>query len=389
MGLLITLFITLMLVFYPLGEITRIPIGEAAISFIDIGVFLLVSVWIFRKIAHKAKIKGELLKPISIFICALLISLFFNFRNLTINEFFISFLYLVRWIFYSLIYFVVKDFSKSFKNYLPYFLKISGLLVIVIGFIFYLFYPDLRNLRYLGWDEHLYRNFSSFLDPNFAGVFFVLFFVLVSSSLNMNKLKSKFWWFDIILSFLSVISILITFSRSAYITFVVAVLSLAILKKQLKFILLIILFMFVLILLPNFTLKSEGTNLLREASGKARIDSIRNALTIFKDNPILGVGFDSYRYAQRRYGFVKEDKMLVHSAAGTDNSYLFIMATTGAIGFLFFTYFLFNLFKFSVGSNILLVSLIAVCVDSFFINSLFYSPIMLWVWILAGLRENT
>ena len=389
MGLLTPLFITLLLVFYPLMEITRIPIGDAAVTFIDFAVVFISFIWIVKKTIERKKPKGILIKPISFFIAILFLSLLINFNKLTLPQFFVSFLYFVRWIAYAVIYLVVKDLDVNFKKYLPFLLKISGTLVMIIGFFLYFFYPDLRNLRYLGWDEHLYRNFSSFLDPNFAGIFYVLYFVLISDSFNFKKIKSKWQIINLVLIILSIMSVLTTFSRSAYIAFVIAVLSFVVLKKEIKFLLFILVFSIGLFLLPSFSLKSEGTNLMRTASGKARIDSIKNALTIFKDSPILGVGFDSYRYAQRRYGFINESKMLIHSAAGTDNSFLFVLATSGLIGFFSFVYLLYNLFKFSLSSTVLLISLIALCVDSLFLNSLFYSPLMLWMWILFGLKENS
>lgn len=389
MGLLTTLFITLLLVFYPLGEITRIPIGDSAITFIDVAVISLGLIWILKFIAKKRKIKGRLINPISIFVFVLFLSLIYNFKRLTLYQFMASFLYLARWIFYSLVYLVVKDIDINVKKYIPILLKASGALIILIGFAFYFLYPDLRNLRYLGWDEHLYRNFSSFLDPNFAGIFYVLYFVFIFDSFNWEKIRSKSQLFNSSLIMLSIVSVLTTFSRSAYISFIVAVLSFAIVKKQIKHLFVILLFIIGIFLFSNFTLRSEGTNIVREASGKARVDSMKNAFTIFKDNPIIGVGFDSYRYAQRRYGFIDENKMLIHSAAGTDNSFLFILATSGIIGFLAFIYLLYNLFNFSIKSPSLFISLIVLCVDSLFLNSLFYPSLMLWVWILAGLKENS
>ncbi|HKC14643.1 MAG TPA: O-antigen ligase family protein, partial [Patescibacteria group bacterium] len=195
---------------------------------------------------------------------------------------------------------------------------------------------------------------------------------------------------------LSLVSILLTFSRSAYIMFFVGVLSLMSIKKQRKLFFLIVIFSVGIFLTSKMVFKSEGTNLLRTASGNARLDSIGNAVVIFKDNPIFGVGFNSYRYAQKRYGFINEDKRLIHSGAGTDNSFLFILATTGIVGFLGFLYLLYKIFNLAnrmIKKNqyalILFVSILSLGVNSFFVNSLFFPSLMLWVWILAGLTEST
>ena len=55
-------------------------------------------------------------------------------------------------------------------------LLFSGLVIVGLGFVQYFFYLGLRNLYYLGWDEHLSFIFQ-LLDPNFAGAFPALFFI--------------------------------------------------------------------------------------------------------------------------------------------------------------------------------------------------------------------
>lgn len=395
MGLLRVLFITLLLVFYPLGEITRITFGEAAVTLIDITTGLIVFVWLFTKISSGEKLCGKLLKPIVIFISILALSLIFNSTKLNPTQIAVSASYILRWGMYASMYFVVKDLDFNFKKGLPYFMLASGFLIIIGGFIQYFIYPDLRNLYYLGWDEHLYRMFSSFLDPNFAGAFFVLYFLFVLVFFQKIKLKN-YRYVLITILILSLVSILLTFSRSAYIMFFVGVLSLMSIKKQRKLFFLIVIFSVGIFLTSKMVFKSEGTNLLRTASGNARLDSIGNAVVIFKDNPIFGVGFNSYRYAQKRYGFINEDKRLIHSGAGTDNSFLFILATTGIVGFLGFLYLLYKIFNLAnrmIKKNqyalILFVSILSLGVNSFFVNSLFFPSLMLWVWILAGLTEST
>src|SRR5258708_8063067 len=289
MGLLRVLFITLLLVFYPLGEITRITFGEAAVTLIDITTGLIVFVWLFTKISSGEKLCGKLLKPIVIFISILALSLIFNSTKLNRTQIAVSASYILRWGMYASMYFVVKDLDFNFKKGLPYFMLASGFLIIIGGFIQYFIYPDLRNLYYLGWDEHLYRMFSSFLDPNFAGAFFVLYFLFVLVFFQKIKLKN-YRYVLITILILSLVSILLTFSRSAYIMFFVGVLSLMSIKKQRKLFFLIVIFSVGIFLTSKMVFKSEGTNLLRTASGNARLDSIGNAVVIFKDNPIFGVG---------------------------------------------------------------------------------------------------
>lgn len=142
-------------------------------------------------------------------------------------------------------------------------------------------------------------------------------------------------------------------------------------------------------------LRSEGTNLLRITSTEARIPTALNSITIFKNNPVLGVGFNAYGFAAEKYGFLKVSNYPNHAAAGTDNSFLFILATTGVVGFLSYIFLWFKIFlsvkdgirKKNIFSYVLLASSVALFFDSLFVNSLFYVFIMLWIWIIVGLSE--
>lgn len=379
MDVLKKLLFTLLVIAFPLGEIARITINEIALTLVDIGVALVILTWFVLK---KKFPKSKLSRSILIFIGVLILSLILNFGRLSLTEFSISFLYLLRWVFYTALYFVVLDLAKC-KNLIKNWMVIGGLIIVIGGFIQYFLYPDLRNLYYLGWDEHLYRLFSSFLDPNFAGTFFVLYFLFILDNLLIKKenlvLKC--------IALATLIAIVLTFSRSTYIMLVIGIITFLILKgKHILGLIISTIFILSVFLTSIFVLKSEGTNLLRTASGEARIDSINKAITIIKDYPIFGVGFNSYRYAQRDYGFVDEQKMLIHSAAGTDNSFLFILATSGIVGFAAFIYLWFKIF--SIKNSLVLASSVALFVNSFFINSLFYPFIMLWMWILIALKEN-
>ena len=402
MDLLKKIFIVSLLIFYPLGEIARFTFSDAAITFNDIGVVLVVTIWILFRILKRKRVTGRFVKPISVFVGISILSLVVNLNNLTPEEGLISALYLIRWIFYALLIFVVKEFDEKFKKKIIHLMLVGGGLIILGGFLQYFLYPDLRNLYYAGWDGHLYRMFSSFLDPNFAGSFFTLYFILALGfyfpargwSAFGGKTKQKIM---IAVLALSVMAILLTFSRGAFVMFFAGSFTFLVLQKQKKLIAgLLLLFVLSFILVSKTGLQSEGTNLLRTASGEARADSLKNAITIFKDHPVFGVGFNSYRYAQRSYGFINEEKLPIHSGAGTDNSFLFVLATTGVVGFIAFLFLIYKILALSfvsVGKNpialVLFVSLTSLLFNSLFINTLFYPPIMLWMWILIGLTENT
>src|SRR3989344_1715561 len=240
MGLLKIIFVISLLLF-PFGEITRFEFGNGvAITLNDIGVGLMVIAWLILTTLNKKYKNSFLIKPILIFTGIGFISLLINLRLLNLSEFLISFLYLIRWIFYAGIFFVVDGFDDKFKRKVPFFMMLSGTIIVFAGFIQYFMYPALRNLMYLGWDEHLYRMFSTFLDPNFLGAFLVLNFLLILGLfLHYSKDSRKLVIFGL-LGALNLIAVFLTYSRSALIMLFVSILTFLILKKKIKTIFILI-----------------------------------------------------------------------------------------------------------------------------------------------------
>ena len=118
----------------------------------------------------------------------------------------------------------------------------------------------------------------------------------------------------------------------------------------------------------------------------------KNALTVFKDHPLFGVGFNTYRFAQGRYGFFSPGDFGGHSGAGTDSSLLLIAATTGIFGSTFYIFLLISILQLFVkkaGSHFLHLASIAtflgLIIHSQFVNSLFFPQIMLLFWFIVGL----
>lgn len=379
--------IVLLILSLVFGQIVRIPLPGVAGAFvtpIDFLVILLLPFWV------SSFSRSKLAAPIMAFFLLGLFSLLLNSKNLTFLELFTSLLYSVRFFILAGIYFTIRRFDVKTKEKLLYWLAGCGVVVVILGLIQYFLYPDLRNLYYAGWDEHLYRVFSTFLDPNFAGTFFVLVFVLLLGLTFREKAKVRRMLFSIGL-LLTFISILLTYSRSAFIMFVVSVsILLLFCKKRIILSMLLALFVLGIVLLPK-SLPSEGVKLNRTASITARQDSAQKAVVIFRDNPFFGVGFNAYKFAQMRYGFLKDPN--IHSGAGTDNSFLFVLATTGIVGILAFIYLWYRViwiaFKNqSLTSYIIIASSVGLLINSFFINSLFYESIIVWMWIMVGIRER-
>jgi len=405
MGLLKIIFIVFLGLF-PLGELIRFDLGNFSIKPIDIAAILLFVVWVpqaFKK-WKKNIISNNLFIPIILLAATMCISLLLNIKNFSGNEIFVAFSYILRWILYASLIFIVKSFQVKFKEKIIYLLLSIGAVIIFLGFTQHFFYTSLRNLYYLGWDEHMYRMFSTFLDPNFAGSFFVLYLIFLAGLL-LNSLKNKISqvWFIGLISIFTLVSVYLTYSRSALIMLIVSAFIFLTSAKKIKWLVLIICVSVLFILTSSKNFYIENINLFRIVSAEARIDSAKVAIEIIKNNLFFGVGFNTYRYAQVKYGFRNAvGSAESHADAGTDNSFLFIFATTGIIGLIFYLNLLWVILKKSYLNYkqhkdkdiqkyiglVVLASVGGIIIDSFFVNSLFYSFVMIWIWILLGLIEK-
>lgn len=388
--------IYLLLIVFPILEIGKISFSNGvSLSINDALVGIIFVFFLTLLVFKKINLKGQLKSPIFLFFIAGFFSLVINLFNFNLSQIMVSSLYLLRWISYSFIYFSIIQSSKKTKKKISNLLFVSGLVVLFFGFIQYVFYQDLKNLFYLGWDEHLYRLFGGFFDPNFAGIFLSLFAVYVLGFLLKEKRFNVKIFYSFVILF-SLLAIVLTYSRTALLTLAVCVLTFLFLSKKIKLFFVFFFSLVFFIAISPKAFQTEGTNLFRTASSYQRLESMNNAIEIFKKNPVLGVGFNTYRYSQNKYGYLTDIKWEIsHSGAGVENSYLFILATTGILGALVYINLLRKIFisarktKDDIGKNVLISSLFGLLASALFINSLLYPPLMLWTWFLVGVTESS
>jgi O-antigen ligase len=395
------------LVLFPFGQLNRLPVyllcnnklclfksPEIRLYLTDIVMFLLISSWvIWRFLLIKKKYRlPPLAKPIFLFSLIAMISLMFNSPRLSIREIFISGLYLLRWCVYAGLYFVLFDLKNHFK-YLKWsnmtnFLVVIGTMTAIFGLVQYLIWPDIGFLEVFGYDPHYFRLVGTFFDPGFIGIILVLTLILI---VTLNWKKIGFFKLQNLpahcLLFTVYCSLALTYSRSSYLAYLVGMGVIAFIKRAPRFFL-IILFIgaLTLFLLPRRS-GGEGIRLERTRTVQARVGSWRNALIISRDHPLLGVGFNAYRYAQRDYGFLKERWQESNAGAGADSSFLFVLATTGILGFFTYLWIWMKSLISNYSSVVIFSSIIAIFIHSFFLNSLFYPWVMAWIWILLA-KEN-
>jgi len=383
---LITILFFLFLVLFPFGQLTKLPLSflnlpEVHLYLTDIVLFFLLLSWlIWRFFINKRKYKAPFLtKPILLFSSLALISLFVNSFRFSGLEVLVSSLYLVRWVVYAGLYFILVDLKNEFKRNLSCYLLIIGSFMAVFGLIQYFLWPNLKALEVLQYDPHFYRVAGTFLDPGFTGLILALTLILLTV-FSWQK-KNKRWW--LLWPFLFV-TLLLTYSRASWLAFLVGIGIVLFYKRAFKFFFLVI----VLLGLSWFFIpqpSGEGGKLGRTYSIEARLENYQEAFSIFKKHPLLGVGFNTYRYTQRDYNLLsKEEWQTSQSAAGADSSLLFILATTGILGFLSYLWLYFKALRGSK-SLLIIASIIAMIIHSFFLNSLFYPWVMAWFWVLLAI----
>ncbi len=312
------LLLYLLLITIPLGQLGRLPFGGENVNLYlpDILIPLIIFVWLGYALAIRKKLElPPLTNFIFLFAFVALISLINGKRFIGLGEFAVSAMYLIRWTLYAGIYFVVYDLTKRFtiNDFRPKvagsarqftnLLIFSGVVLALAGFVQLAVLPDFTKLDpSLGWDPHKNRLASTFMDPNFCGAYLVLTLVLIFSEVlhkGIKGLKGLKLGTGIAIVF---VALILTFSRSAWLMFAVSMGVLGILKSRKLLILALVAFLAAYVLVPRVQTRVAG-GVDPDDSASARIVSWKATLEIVKEHPLIGVGFNTFRYAQARQGF--------------------------------------------------------------------------------------
>ncbi|OGD09974.1 hypothetical protein A2397_00335 [Candidatus Amesbacteria bacterium RIFOXYB1_FULL_44_23] len=356
------LMVWLLVFGFLLGNLIKVPIitPEIKVSALDIAVITALATTLLK--SKKFDIfKLPLVKPFLVFGLIALVSLLLSYFSYGFNGLLVGSAYLVRFVLYSLSFIVISSQqAKATEKWL-------SVGVPVLCLIQYLFLPDVRFLEVAEWDPHYYRVVGTFLDPGFTSI--ILVFLLFRPTLSGRVL-----WL------LTYLMFALTYSRSGYLAFILASAFVASQKKSWSyFFTRFLLIAATLILLPRAP-GGEGVKLERTSSITARIINWHNSLTIFADHPVIGTGFNTYRYAQKEYGFLSESKWLKsHAGAGADSSLLFVLATTGLVGFIFYLKYLNQVWRLTSQDYYLQTCLVALFAHSLFLNSQFYPFVLFWL----------
>ena len=373
------------LIIFPFGQILRTSFyvfGKyIRLHPVDLIAFLILLLWLFEK-SKKPKVYPWV-KTIAL---TSVFSLLFSLSIFQLKEIYIGGLYLVRVFTYISVFLMSWDILRqenNLKHKLYNSLIIVSAVTAVFGWIQYILYPDLRAIAAYGWDDHYFRLIGTFLDPGFTGIILVFGLMLTYAKYHKTKKLPLIY-----LSAFFLATIAFTYSRASYLATLAGLITLLYLKGKLKiFLTALIFFLSLILILPQPG--GEGVNLGRTNSILQRVTNYSESWQLFKESPIFGIGFNNLCVYREKY----LDSIITdaHSCSGTDSSLLFILATTGILGFIVISGLIFVVVK-SVTGNIyglaLLASITSLFIHSFFHNSLFYPWVMGYLAILSGVALN-
>lgn len=244
-----------------------------------------------------------------------------------------SLAYLARWLAYFGIYLVVINSARQ-GDVASLWRALEGTILVFAGFgiVQSLFLPDFAQIvypsaeRFVDWDPQGHRLVSTILDPNLAAAMILL--VLLVHLAQISTGAAVAFWKPLLL----VAALTLTLSRSAFVALVaggaviLAVRGLSRRLVRLAALVTVLSLPFV----PTLLHLARTYNRFRfdDPSALSRVAGWLRGITIFADNPVIGVGFNTYGFVQEAYGFERGGK----ATFGLDGGLLFIAVMTGLVG---------------------------------------------------------
>lgn len=350
------IIIVLLAITHFFGQLVRLNFFSISIPPLDILLVLLVIVNLIHHFKQHTSITN---KPFLYFIFFSWLTYLANLIHQPLSL--ISALYLLRLnCLLSLFIWPLKP--EFFKPKIKYLIFLTLLANVIFGLVQYCLWPDFTYFSSQQWDPHLYRLVSTFFDPTFTGLIYLIFIIYL-------YLTSHIYYLIPLVYF----ALALTYSRSTLLALLVVSFFLSQRLKQPKIVFLsLIVLLLTLLALPR--LPGEGTKLERTSSIKAKIENYHQGLALFATSPIIGHGYNNLF-------FVKDvTNPNSHTNSGFDGSLVTILTTTGLIGFGLFTIGLIIFFR--QASLFQQASLVAILVHSLFANSLLYPWVILLLFVL-------
>jgi hypothetical protein len=211
-------FAMLCILLLPLGQLTRFSLSPRLAFYahdVAIVIFLLITTIIYRRqiVTTATRLISRLQKnhPLlfTIFLTLFIVIISWICHRISPTPI----LYTLRFFAYSLFIFYLATLKIITPKVLQNTILISVLILLLAGFVQYFIFPDAYWLKFLGWDEHYHRLFSTLLDPAFTGLIFV--FAATYFLFRRQSWRLSTWLFFIAL----LTGLLLTYSRSSYLAF--------------------------------------------------------------------------------------------------------------------------------------------------------------------------
>jgi O-antigen ligase len=243
-----------------------------------------------------------------------------------------SLAYLFRWVAYFALYIAaINLLTRNDVRGLITAFDASVLIFAIFGIVQAAFLPGFAQLvypesvLYADWDPQGHRLVSTFLDPNYAGALLTIGLLLYAGRLSSGE-RVPVWRVGVMLT-----ALLLTLSRSSFAALGVGLLVVLLIRgfstRMLK-----VVGVLALLATPAvprlITFAAAFNKLSVDASALQRFIAWSRALRVFADSPIIGVGFNTYGYVGRFYGFDATGT----SAFALDGGLLFIAVMTGIVG---------------------------------------------------------
>lgn len=369
------------------GQLLRLSWGSVAITGLDIAVAGWVVFWVLDWLICLRRYPFPRFGWwVGLFITLAVVSLIGALRWISISEVLIATTYLLRWAAYALLVFMGWQLAQSRQLIMGLGLVFG--LVALLGVLQWWLLPDVSFLERWGWDPHQGRLVSTFLDPNFVGGFLVVGVSLaLPQLLTWGKAYQRWYWG--ILTVLMLVAIYLTFSRSALLALIVAVFIIGVLRYRWVALALLAIVVIGYLMSPRLQERVLGAISL-DQTVRYRIASWQEGFNVMRQEPIIGVGFNTLPATRERYGYWPEG----HAGSGFDSSLLTVGATTGSLGLVAYLGILLSALllawrKWKATAAPLALTFLAssgaLLVHSLFVNSLLYPSILVVWWIILGL----
>lgn len=379
------------------GQLIKLPVaGNSGPILLDLSLAVL-NIYGLIKISGHFKKPDRSLAAFFGFLAVAAIALILSPLHLTTAERLISFTYTLRLLSLTVFIWLIQSGAfPSLKQKIAGVVVWSGLVIAIMGLLQLTFLPNMGFLEYRGWDPHFFRTVSTFLDPNFVGVFFIISFLLYLESYSLSFPRKR-ESIKFLIPTILYLALLTTFSRSSYLMFFITLFTWGFFQKSKKLILASV-FLFAGLLLGfqvYTTLVAAPRNIDRTASAGYRLSTWQQGFDLWQKSPILGMGFNAYKYGLEQYSLASNNFLTSRGATTNDSSLLFVLSTTGIIGLLAYLNWIWQFLKsrwrkFKQGQIrglTILALMLGLLVHSFFSDSLFYL-LLLTPLLLLGTTED-